>query len=131
MNQNSQLNQVAFDVRFEAVGYTSVDLDGTEISEEEARGFTETATAERSLPNGVNAVVRANISEDDAQSPDDRKVFVCVTLRVMAQNETAAQNFTAPVDLLTRVADMMSTTDEGDPLDLINSWEVADVEPAE
>ncbi|WP_176331406.1 hypothetical protein [Burkholderia vietnamiensis] len=115
-----------FDVQFEDVGYTNSDLSDRVLSESEASGFTATAIKERSLPDRVVAVVRGYITEDDHQTGNDRKVFACITLRVAAESENAAEDLEPPKALLTQLADMMAT-DVGGNLDLAleGNWEVS------
>lgn len=118
-----------YDVQFEDVGFTSVDLDGRELGEEEATAFTETAAKEGSLPEGVVAIVKGYITEDDAQDEDDRKVFANLTLRVRAMSDAAAESFNPPRALLARLADLMATDGDGEILmSLEGNWEVTSAE---
>ncbi|MDN7577379.1 hypothetical protein QZM25_32720 [Burkholderia contaminans] len=115
-----------FDVQFEDVGFTTSDLTNREICDLEAQSFTETALREKTLPERVVAIVRGYITEDDNQEVDEKKVFACVTLRVRAENEDAAENFRPPKALLTTLADMMAReTDGGIDLALEGNWEVS------
>jgi hypothetical protein len=124
------LGAASFDVTFEAVGFTSEDLSGCNLTDTEGEGFTVTAIAENQFPEGVTAVIRGHISEDDAQGSASCKVFVCITLRVLAQNALRASRTAAPVHLLTRVADTMATSSAGEcPLTLEDNWQVTEVEP--
>jgi len=59
------LGAASFDVTFEAVGFTSEDLSGCNLTDTEGEGFTVTAIAENQFPEGVTAVIRGHISEDD------------------------------------------------------------------
>ncbi|WP_321820871.1 MULTISPECIES: hypothetical protein [unclassified Burkholderia] len=129
---SSEMHLQEFDVRFEDVGYTSIDLSACELSAEEAAGFTEVVAAEGQLPRNVVGAVRGYIAEDDAQNPDDRKVFVSVTLRVRAHDEVAAESFPPLGDLLSKLADMMAVDVDGRvALDLEGNWEVMEVSAPE
>ena len=133
MNDNSKPRILrAFDLRFESIGHTDADLDGKEFTEMEAEGFTDTLRRENTLPRGVQRVVSGYISEDDAQGATNRKVFVSVTVRVLAADEDTASEFAAPADLLTRIADAMGTDEDGaNQLELEGNWIVAETDPAE
>jgi hypothetical protein len=128
----SRLGVVSFDVTFEATGFTQADLRDREFTEEEARGFSEVAMAERQFPAGILSVVRGWISEDDAQKATDRKVFVCVTLRVYATSVVSASRTAAPAELLARIVDAMASTETGECLvSLEGNWAVTEVVPFE
>ncbi|TES73098.1 hypothetical protein E2P84_22325 [Burkholderia cepacia] len=115
-----------FDVQFEDVGFTSSNLTNCEICDLRAQRFTETAISEKTLPERVVAIVRGCITEDDNQDGSEKKVFVCVTLRVRAENDDAAENFRPPKALLTTLADMMAReTDGGVDLSLEGNWEAS------
>ncbi|KKI36110.1 hypothetical protein VI03_25400 [Burkholderia vietnamiensis] len=116
-------------VTFESVGFTAVNLDGQELGEEEARGYTDTALAEGSLPVGVFAVLRGHIAEDDAQPAGDRKVFVSITLEVAAATGSTATAFAPPVDLLTVLADRLGVDEHGQTVvHLEGNWQCVDVD---
>lgn len=115
-----------FDIQFEDMGFTSSDLTDRELSDVEAQSFTEAAIKENTLPEGVVAVVRGYITEDDNQDGDERKVFACVTLRIRAENDHAAETFRPPKALLAAMADMMARNpDGGIDLALEGNWEVS------
>lgn len=121
-----------FDIQFEATGYTAVDLNGRELSEAQAAGYTATARAEGSLPGHVMAVVRGQISEDDAQDPGDRKVFATVTLRVNVAPGEDVGAFAPPRVLLAYMTDLMAMDAAGEvPLTLTGGWQVSEIEPAD
>jgi hypothetical protein len=116
-----------FKVTFEATGFTnSKGLADQELTEQEALGFTEVSLAEGTFPGGVVALTGGRISEDDDQGESDIHVFVCVDLLVEAETEEEARRLAPPLDLLTRVSDLMS---EGFDLDLErDSWEAVSAE---
>lgn len=121
-----QVKMREFDVQFEDVGFTGSDLSDRELTESEAKGFTETAVEEKTLPEGVVAVVRGYITEDDNQTGDEKKVFSCVILRVRAEDEEAAEAFVPPKAFLAKLADMMATDTDGNlDLELEGNWEVS------
>ena len=129
--QDSAATGALFDIQFEATGYTPVDLDGREMSEAQAAGYTATALAEGSFPAHVVAVVRGQISEDDAQDPCDRKVFATVTLRVSVEPGADAGAFQPPRVLLAYLTDLMAMDAAGEvPLTLAGGWQMTEIEPA-
>lgn len=116
-----------FEVTFEDVGFTSLTLSGRELSESEAAAFTGTAVEENTLPDGVVAVVRGHIADDSEDEAGEKRVFVCVTLRVRAKDEGAAEEFAAPRALLATLADLMAMAVDGsNGLALEGNWEIAD-----
>lgn len=126
----SRRGVVPFNVTFEATGFTDADLCNCEFAEEEARVFSEVAMTEGQFPAGILSVVRGWISEDDAQKPTDRKVFVCVTLRVYAASVEDASRTAPPAALLTRIVDAMASTVTGECLvSLEGNWKVTEVVP--
>lgn len=126
----SSLGVVPFNVTFEATGFTRADLRNREFSDEESLGFSEAAMTEGQFPAGILSVVRGWISEDDAQKLTDRKVFVCVTLRVHATSVVNASRTVPPALLLTRIVDAMASTETGECLvSLEGHWTVTEVVP--
>jgi len=114
-----------FDVTFEDVGFlTKEELSELELSESELAGFTATSIEEGTFPEGVVGVMKASWSPDDSvheggkDEEGDIKVFVSITLRVEAEDEDEADYMDAPVGLLTKVTDMLSTE-----IDLEGNWE--------
>jgi hypothetical protein len=116
-----------FKVTFEASGFTnSKELVGQACSEQEAKGYTEVSLAEKTFPKNVLAVLGGRISDDDEQGERDIHVFVCVDLLVEVSGEEAAERVAPPIDLLTKISDLMS---RGFDLDLeAHSWEVTEFE---
>ncbi|VWC79205.1 hypothetical protein BLA39750_01072 [Burkholderia lata] len=115
-----------FDVQFEDVGFTSSDLADREMSDLEAQRFTESVISAETLPDPVVAIVRGYITEDDNQDSDEKKVFACVTLRVRAANDEAAEDYRPPRALLAAVAEMMAREADGSiDLALEGNWEVS------
>jgi len=122
-----------FDVRFEDVAFLAdAENNDIELSEQELLGFTETCLKEGTFPEGVVGVVKAYITPDDSVYEDgvdeegDCKVFCSITLRVEAEDADEAAYMDPPEDLLTKIADMISTD-----LDLERDWENVDYDPAE
>lgn len=119
-------------VTFECTGFSSVDVDGNEFSEEEARGYTDVALVERTFPPGVLAVVGGHIAEDDAQHGSDRRVFVNITLRMAAMINADTRDFVPPVDLLTALADRICADEDGNTtVHLEANWLCVDAVPDE
>lgn len=126
----SRRGVVPFNVTFEATGFTDADLCNRQFADEEARGFSKVAMTEGQFPPGILSVVRGWISEGDAQKPTDRKVFICVTLRVCAASVDNASRTAPPAVLLTRIVDAMASTETGECLvSLEGNWKVAEVVP--
>ncbi len=126
----SRRGVVPFNVTFEATGFTDADLCNRQFAGEEARGFSKVAMTEGQFPPGILSVVRGWISEGDAQKPTDRKVFICVTLRVCAASVDNASRTAPPAVLLTRIVDAMASTETGECLvSLEGNWKVAEVVP--
>jgi len=114
-----------FDVTFEDVGFlTDESLSELELSESECGGFTDTSLAEGTFPKGVVGLVKASWSPDDSvykggkDEEGDIKVFVSITLRVEAEDESEADYMTPPEGLLTRITDMLGTE-----IGLEGNWE--------
>ncbi|KVX33856.1 hypothetical protein WT31_09265 [Burkholderia territorii] len=119
-------------VTFESAGFTAVDLDGQELGEDEARGYTDVALAEGSLPVGVFAVLHGHIAEDDGQHHGDRKVFVSITLEMAAAIGSTPMAFAPPVGLLTALADRLGVDENGDTaVHLEGNWQCVDVATVE
>ncbi|MBN3776884.1 hypothetical protein G3O06_04775 [Burkholderia sp. Ac-20345] len=126
----SRRGMVPFNVTFEATGFTDADLCTREFADEEARGFSQVAMTEGQFPAGILSVVRGWISEDDAQEPTDRKVFVCVMLRVYATSVDNASRTAPPAVLLARIVDAMASTETGECMvSLEGNWTVTEVAP--
>lgn len=118
-----------FHVTYEATGFTNDPsiLDAT-CSPMAAEGFTEVAQREGTLPQGVLGVVEGYIAPDDDQGDTDIRVFASVTLLIDARSAQAAERMPPPEGILTRVADMMGTTEDGSvALELeAHSWQAVD-----
>lgn len=119
-----------FKVSFEATGFTDDKaLVGQSFSEQEALGFTEVSLAQGTLPKGVAAVIGGYVTDDDEQGDSDIHVFVHIDLLVDADSEDQAERMAPPVDLLTKISDLMTGEFS---LDLeSNSWEVTEVDRME
>lgn len=120
-----------FEVRYEATAFTDnvSDLDAT-CSEQESLGFTETCLKEKTFPQGVVGVVGGYVSADDHQGVTNIHAFVSVTLLIDAETKQQAESMAVPEGVLTKVADMMASANQGlVSLSLeAHSWEVVDVD---
>lgn len=126
-----------FTVTFEDVAFTSLpkarDPIEMELTEQELIGISETMQAEKTFPPGVTWVSKVYATPDDSVYKNGRrdgevKLFVSVDLLIEAADEEAAEAFDPPVDLLTKLVDMLP---EGAELHLERQWESLMAEAAE
>lgn len=123
-----------YDVRFEDVLYGPAVCGGFELTANEALGFTQVSVKEETFPKGVLAVLEGHISADGEVGGGEQKLFASILLRVEAKNESEAENFPPPANLLSKIVDMMalevSTSLEGN-WEVLECDEVADTAPTE
>lgn len=113
-------------VSFEASGHTNDrDVIGSGLSEEDAMKFTRLARTEGGLPQGVKAVVRGFLTDDDSQETTDIHVFFHIDLLVDSVSHSQAEATLPPLQLLNQLAqDMMGKNSiEYEQ----NTWEVTQV----
>lgn len=117
-----------FKVSFEDVGYADdEDISGSEMTQIEAKAFTETSRAEDTLPRGVVAVLGGAISTDKEENDGDGDIkrFVAISLLVEADHEEEALEFTPPADFLSKIADIIAGEHR---FDLENNWEAVEAD---
>lgn len=111
-----------FLVVFEDVGYTSADVSHVTMDAATALRLMTTAMSEGQCPEGIIAISSGYLAEDDHQQGKDKKVFVCITLEVLAENEEAAESIAPPTALLNAAADAMC---HGLAVDREGNWDVS------
>lgn len=121
-----------FDIRFEDMGFTNSSRgDGHEMTPNDIEAFHRRAISNGLYPIGVERLVAAYLTEDDNQGHRDRKVFACITLRVNADSNQAAERFESPRELLNTIANVLLSSGVRTPIPvhLEDSWENCDFEP--
>ncbi|MDO9179469.1 MAG: hypothetical protein Q7U16_14305 [Agitococcus sp.] len=117
-----------YKVYFEEVGYLDNDSAvNSEVTEHEAMGFTEQSVKEGLFPANIVGVTGGYITADDAQGDCDIRCFVRISLIVQADSLQQANRMTPPVDLLTKVLDMLVQSDTPVSFEAEDNWAVVDV----
>jgi len=120
-----------FSVTFQSAGFVNsretadkiVTNDEYGIEAPFCGGFSDQSTKEGSLPDGVTSVIAGYIKEEE-QLCNSIKVLVSICLAIEASDTDDAESFDPPVDLLTKLADVMGTIDDECLLSLDGDWEV-------
>lgn len=121
----------SFDVTYENIAYSErSDLDGQQLAAADLNRLNVTWAQDDTRPQHVQQVTNVRLSEDDAQvDREERKIFVCATLRVEAADADAAEALPIPTRFLRHVVSDFNLT-RGISLSPEEGWDATDVEIA-
>lgn len=125
------MKMVEHDIQFENMGFTdSTEADGHALSEADLETLNIRAAAEGWFPPYVTAIAQAYVTEDDHQPNTDKKVFVCVKLRVKLDQSRDPETVSPPGHLLDKVVNELLRIGRSTPLPIAleNAWENVDQE---
>jgi hypothetical protein len=115
-----------FEVTFEDVGFTAdPQVKGFSMSPGSIREFND---KDRSWPTDVLKLISVRVSSDDEEddTDGDYKVFVSISLQLIADSEDAAEAYRAPRGLLDAIFAALQIS-ANSILDMDGNWENTDV----
>lgn len=120
-----------FDVTYENIAYSErSDLDGQQLIASDLDRLNASWAQDDTRPKHVQQVTGVRLSEDDAQAHrEERKIFVCATLRVEATDAEAAEALPIPTRFLRHVVGDFNLA-RGLSLSPEEGWDATDVEIA-